>query len=493
VNIIEAIEDQGLLRRAFKDLSTWRAWMIYLKALFGLPMDAEDMKLFSECTGLTEAPGERVRESFVIAGRRSGKSFISAIIAVYLACFKDWTRYLSAGERGYIFIVAVDKMQAKIIKNYISGLLGSCQFLRRLIGVERAEEIELKNRVTITVKTCSFRTIRGYTLLAAILEELAFFRSEQFANPDREILAAVRPALATIPESLLIGISTPYSRSGVLWDQFKAGFGKAGGPLVWRAESLKMNPTLDRQVIEQALADDPAAARSEWQSEWREDIQAFLNIESIEAAVIPGRFELPPVKGISYVAFIDPSGGRVDSFVLAVGHREKSGKIVLDVLRERRPPFKPVGVVQEFADVLNEYHILSAKSDRYAGEWVTEAFEKEKVEIKNSELPASELYLELLPMIQNGSLELLDNKRLTAQLAGLERRTRSGGRDMITHYTGGHDDLAVAAAGAAYEAKAEDRDGAFIGFSKRSFFGDDDNRDDYSQIFTKDKLGLRKR
>jgi hypothetical protein len=64
---------------------------------------------------------------------------------------------------------------------------------------------------------------------------------------------------------------------------------------------------------------------------------------------------------------------------------------------------------------------------------------------------------------------------------------------MITHYTGGHDDLAVAAAGAAYEAKAEDRDGAFIGFSKRSFFGDDDNRDDYSQIFTKDKLGLRKR
>jgi hypothetical protein len=253
-----------------------------------------------------------------------------------------------------------------------------------------------------------------------------------------------------------------------------------------------MNPTLDRQIIEQALADDPAAARSEWGAEWREDVMQFLNIEAIEAAVIPGRFELPPVKGISYVAFIDPSGGRVDSFTLAIAHREKNGKIVLDVLRERRPPFKPVGVVQEFSDVLIEYHILSAKSDRYAGEWVTEAFEKEKVEIKNSELPASELYLELLPMIQNGSLELLDNKRLVGQLAGLERRTRSGGRDMITHYAGGHDDLAVAVAGAAYEAKAEDS-GAFIGWSKRSFFGDDDNRDDYSAIFTKGGLGLRKR
>jgi hypothetical protein len=471
MNIIEAIEDQKLFRPFFKDLSTWQAWLVYLRALFGLRISgAGDRKLFSECTGLSEAPREMIRESFVVCGRRSGKSFISAVTAVYLATFRDWVPWLCAGERGMIFIIAVDKAQAGIIKHYVSGLFHGSRILRAMIEKETREEIQLKNRVSISVKTCSFRTLRGYTVLCAILEEIAFWRSEESANPDREVLAAIRPSLATVPESLLIGISTPYSRSGVLWEQFKSSFGQPGKALIWKAPSKTMNPTLSSSMITAALAEDPAAARAEWEAEWREDVSAFIPSEVVEACIVPGRFELPRLKDVPYFGFLDPSGGRQDAFTLAIAHKEKSGKVVLDVLRERRPPFKPQAVVEEFSGVLRTYGIRSAGSDRYAGEWVTEAFGTCGITIENAELSASELYLELLPVISNGSVELLDSKRLAGQLAGLERRARAGGKDLVTHYPGGHDDLANAVAGAVARATDEAKNNYFFALSKHDAY-----------------------
>ena len=453
MNIIDAWHRKDVFRPLFKDPKTWQAWEVFLRGLFGLPIEsAEDLVLFKSCTGLEGTPGEKVRESYVIAGRRSGKSFTSALIAVFLACFKDWSPYLSPGERGWIFIIAVDKAQAGIIKAYVSGIFDRVKCLKGMIERETQETIELRNGISIGVKTASFRSIRGYTVLAAILEELAFYRSEDSANPDKEILAAIRPALATIPESLLLGISTPYSRNGALWEQFRTYYGKSGGPLIWKAPTRTMNPTVDVRVIDNALKEDPQAARAEWEAEWREDVMAFITAELVEGVMVPGRFELPKIAGANYYGFLDPSGGRQDSFTLGICHKETSGKIVLDVLRERRPPFQPQGVVAEFADVLKSFGISNVESDKYGGEWVPEAFRVHGIEVKNADMTASELYLNFLPLISNGTVELLDSKRLLAQLTGLERRARSGGKDQITHYAGGHDDLANACAGAAVAA-----------------------------------------
>ncbi len=458
MTIIEALGDSRFFKGLFRDLESWRAWIVYLRALFGLPIEDEgELKIFRECTGLESAPAERSRESFVICGRRSGKSTIAALLAVYLATFRDWRQVLKRGETGWIFILAVDKFQARIIKDYVRGMLDASPHFRRLIGKETQEAIELTNGVSIGVKTSSFRSVRGYTLIACILEEIAFWRSEESANPDKETVAAVRPALATVPESLLIGISTPYSRSGFLWDQHKANWGKPGGPLIWKAPTRTMNPTIDGRLIENALLEDPSAAKAEWAAEWREDFEMFITQESIAAVTFAGRQENPPVRGVEYSAFIDPSGGRVDSFTLAVAHAEKGGRVVLDVLRERKPPFQPGEVVAEFAAVLKKFRLETVESDRYASEWPAEAFRDQGIRVKQSELAASELYLEFLPMVSNGTVELLDNKRLATQFTGLERRTRAGGRDLITHYPGGHDDLANVVAGACVGVKREGR------------------------------------
>ena len=63
-------------------------------------------------------------------------------------------------------------------------------------GPCRLEGVDLNNRVTIEVHTASFRTVRGYSICAALLDELAFWPSEESANPDFEIITAIRPATA---------------------------------------------------------------------------------------------------------------------------------------------------------------------------------------------------------------------------------------------------------------------------------------------------------
>lgn len=459
MNLIEAIEDRRFFRHLFRDLRTWKSWFALLRALFGLPIDdAEERQIFTASTGLTAPTGGPAKEAYIIAGRRSGKSFMASIIAVFLATFKNWQPFLSPGEKGWIFIIATDREQAKIIKRYISAILNARKVFQNAVVKDLEWQIELRNNINIAVKTCNFRSIRGYTLLAAICEEIAFWRDENSANPAHEVIAALRPALATIPESMLIGISTPYSRSGILWEQFKAHYGRSEGsvPLVWKSSTRVLNPTIDAAIIENALRDDYAAARAEWEAEWREDIEAFLSAEMIEAAVVPGRFELPRIQDAYYYAFIDPSGGRQDSFTLAICHKEESGKIVVDCVRETRPSFQPQNVVSEYTDVLNSYEVSLIRSDRYGGEWVSSAFRENEITVENSELSSSEIYLEFLPLLMNGSVELLDNRRLIDQLRGLERKTRAGGKDLVTHYPGGHDDLAIAVAGVVVQASKSD-------------------------------------
>ena len=453
MNIIDIIDDERFFKPLFRDISTWKAWKVFLKSLFGIPItDKVEKRLFRQCTGLKNPRNAPAREAYVIAGRRSGKSFISSIIAVYLAAFRDWKQFLNPGEKGWIFIIANDRAQAKIIKSYISGILNSNAMFRNLIERELQWEIELKNGVGIAVKTCNFRTIRGYTVLAAICEEIAFWRDEYSANPAKEILTALRPSLATIPESLLIGISTPYSRFGYLWEQYANYYGKTekGTPLVWKASTNIMNPTIKKNLIDDALRDDYASAKSEWLADWREDLELFLSMEMIDAAVIPNRIELPRIENAQYFGFIDPSGGRQDSFTLAICHKLEKSKVILDCIREAKPPFQPQDIVSDFSEILKSYGVYLVESDRYAAEWVTASFREHGIMIENSELTSSEIYINFLPLIANNAIELLDNKRMIEQLRGLERKTKSGGKDQVTHpsFSGAHDDLAIAAAGA---------------------------------------------
>jgi hypothetical protein len=204
---------------------------------------------------------------------------------------------------------------------------------------------------------------------------------------------------------------------------------------------------VDQAIIAEAYEADPAAAAAEYGAEFRRDIEGFVSREAVEACVVPGRFELGPVPGVEYVAFTDPSGGSSDSMTLALAHQE-SERAVLDLVRERRPPFSPEDVVSEFAVILKAFRCASVTGDRYGGEWPPERFSVHGIQYVVAEKTKSELYRELLPLVNSGRIELLDEPRLLAQLLGLERRVARGGRDSIDHAPNGHDDMVNAVAGA---------------------------------------------
>jgi len=446
MDIIKSIQDPRIFKDSFDDLKTWKAWETYLKALFGLKMSKEDVKTYKKCTQNKAVPKKAHKTSYVLSGRRSGKSKIAALISVFIATSRDWSKVLSPGEQGYIFLIANDKPQARILKRYVSGILNQSSGLRQFKKKELSWEIELNNRITIAVKTKNFRSIRGYTCVAAILEELAFWRSEESANPDYEILAAIEPSMLTIENSLLVGISSVYAKRGLLYDQFKKYYGKSKGPLIWKSTTLDMNPIADKQKIAEQIRSDPTKYRSEYLSEFRGDIESYLGIEDLERITAKGVKFRNYNPEYSYYGFTDPSGGRRDSMTLGIAHRDNE-KAVLDVLLERKPPFSPESVVKEFSETLKRYRISSIQSDRYAGSWVQESFSKNDIHIEYSEFSRSEIYTAFIPIVMNNRTVLLENQKLRTQFSNLERHTRSGGQDVIDHSPGSHDDVANAAAG----------------------------------------------
>jgi hypothetical protein len=246
----------------------------------------------------------------------------------------------------------------------------------------------------------------------------------------------------------LLAASSPYSRKGALWDAHKKHFGRDGDPiLVWQAPTLRMNPSADAAVIAKAYEDDPANAAAEFGGLFRSDIEALLTREAVEACIATGVHERARVPGITYSAFVDPSGGSADSMTVAICHKE--GEIgILDAVRERKPPFSPESTVEDFCVLLKAYGISKVIGDRYAGEWPREQFKKHGVTYDPSAKPKSDLYRDSLPLLNSRKVELLDHAKLTAQLLSLERRTSRGGRDSIDHPPHGHDDIANAVCGA---------------------------------------------
>jgi hypothetical protein len=208
-----------------------------------------------------------------------------------------------------------------------------------------------------------------------------------------------------------------------------------------------MNPGLDPRDRARAIARDPAKGHSEWDAEYRSDVQAFVSREVIAAVTPPGLFEIPPAPGVRYWGFVDPSGGSSDSMAIAIAHRE-GDKAILSAIREYVPPFSPAGVVVECAALLRSYNLTSVQGDRYAGEWPRERFRESGITYEVSELPKSRIFGDLLAQLNSGRVQLLDIPAVAGQFLGLDRRVSRTGQDIIDHSPGNHDDVANAVAGA---------------------------------------------
>jgi len=439
LNIVEFISDRQLINN--RDLSPYQE--TFLRLLYGLPLTKEQLEIAEICIGRPVGNNREYNEATAVCGRRSGKTDrLAANIAVFEAALGGHDKFLAPGERAHVALIAQDMRAARIAFRYIEAKLQDSPLLAQLVEEVRKEEIDLKNRITITIMPCSFRATRGFAIPVAIIDELAFFRVEG-AVVDREVIDAIRPAQATFERSKLIKISSPYAKQGELYRDFVS---RQSRPdfLCFQAASWLMNPSIPQAFLDGERERDAELFDREFAALFSVSISNAFNREAVEACVIPGRFELPPVQGIKYRGAVDPSGGGSDEMTLSICHREKD-IIVQDCLRARHSQ-KPQDVVEEYAQVLKSYSISEVSGDRYSGSWVQDSFRQRGITYTVAEKTASEAFLELLPLINQGTVSLLDDKRQTAQLISLERRKGRSGKDAVGHPPGGHDDRANALA-----------------------------------------------
>jgi hypothetical protein len=450
MDILEAFEDPKVFGRFFKPKDSWTNWKIFLKTVYGLPLERNEQKLYRKCTGRKALPPkEGFEEFYAIVGRRGGKSRIMSLIAVYEALYGGWEKYLDPGETATIFIIGTDKKQGKIVFNYCRALLGS--FSGRVMR-DQAESLLLNNSVELVIQAANFRGARGYSTAAIILDELAFFRTEESANPAEEIVNALLPSL--LPEGKLIGISTPYSKFGYLYDTYKEYYGVQGedsGILVWQADTLTMNPTYRKTTIARMRKKDPEASVAEYDAQFREDIYSYLTDEQIDDSTDQGIKQRPPVQNIKYKSFVDVSGGRSDSFSFSIAHQEDINgevKVIVDYTYEAIPPYIVNHEVEHCCNMIKRYGIYEITGDKFGGELTTQLFKKQGIQYNDSVFNKSEIFLEFASLVNMNQVRLIEHPKLKRQLLTLERRAGRVGKDKIEKIKGAHDDIANTVAGA---------------------------------------------
>jgi hypothetical protein len=431
-------------RQVLNDQSNSVAQDTILKSTYGLELSEAESELYLRATGRIYVAREQ-REITLVAGRRGGKTDrIGAKIAVYEA-FREHP--IPRGQRAYVLLIAPSLEQAEIAYDYIRKDIESSPILLRKVAKFRDNEIRLKNRITIRCCACSSVAVRGRAVVAAICDEVCFWRNEETSvHCDEEVLAALRPAMITFPRSKLVKISTPHAKRGVVWEEYRRR-AELSYP-VFQLSTMEMNPTISVEFLEEERERNLERFKREYLAEFTDNVVSWIAPEDLDACIVPGRRQLPRVSDGVYVAAVDPAFKQSD-FALAIAHRTSAGLIVVDrVARWTGSTKAPLGferVCREIAEILREYGIDHLEGDQYAAAAIQQEFQKLGLtykEVTFNRQTRPRLFNNLKHLLQQRRIELLDQPEPLRQLRSLEESLAAdGGIDVRPDY--GKDDLAI--------------------------------------------------
>lgn len=450
LDIIAFVEHHDLLN----DQSLSVGQKTCLKSVYGLPMDPPELEIYKRASGRQTYQPTEHREATVIAGRRGGKtSKIAAPVACYEA-FRD--HGLPPGEEGFVMLLAPTIKQARIAFRYIRAYLRRSRLLSQHIASTTKDEIKLDNGITIGCYACTYDGVRGRTIIAGICDEVGFWsHDETAANPDQEVLAALRPGMATVRNAKLLKISTPYSKEGVLWTEFQQR-SELDFPVL-QLSSEELNPTFTSSILETERRRSEETFRREFLAEFTDSITGWIVPELLDPCIVRGRTEVPYTTDAIFIAVADPAFVR-DDFALAILSRRDDGRIIVNrVVRWSGTKAAPLGhedVLAQVKSILDEYQINSLTGDQHCFELIQQILERLGIYYQKYNFDARtrpEIFANLRQLLLQGKIELLDNPELLHQLRSLQEHRTDRGQVDIRPAGGSKDDLAVAVALAASE------------------------------------------
>ena len=438
-DIVEAIADRRAFGKFLRDVKTWSAWITVLKSIYGVALSPADLELFHRCTGRQAPLSGGYDEIFLTCGRQGGKSTVASLIAAWEAVFGGWESRLNPGETFEIFSISNTKEQAHVVFEDIRRFLGP---FKRLIKRETQDVIELTNNCRISVKASDYHSVRGFgNIVLCVLDEAEFFPNDSVGD----VIAALSPAIAS--GGKLIAISSRNGSRGYMQNIRKRYWAQDDAPvLVWKADTLTMNPCYSEAKIERDSARD-SRMRAEYDPFYKYNEEEFFREDVVRSLVIPAP---PPFdKGVRYTAYVDSSAGMSDSTVLAVAHA-KDEVAYVDVLTEFAPGGDFIKAVEEMADTLNRFSIREIFGDRYAFGILESLFRRHGIELKMSQGTSSDFYFRLKALVVQEGVVFPNCEKLIDELCRLELVKTAGGTERVDHPRNFHDDMANAVAGAVF-------------------------------------------
>ncbi len=371
----------------------------------------------------------------VVAGGRSGKTYLSALRALHLALTADLSR-LAPGERAFGIFVAPDMALAEQAISYATGAL-EVSPLHNVIEAASSRTLVIRRShgrsVELSVRAASSKgkTGRGRNIICAILDESCFFFDAGYVVNDEDIYRAIAPRV--VRGGQLIVQSTPWGKQGLLYDLWSRNFGSPQTCIAVHASTRAMRSDPDQLAkIDAEYQRDPENARREFGAEFLDTDAQFLSSADVDACT-RGDAELPPFQRAEHVACIDPAS-RANAFTLVVGRLDFDGRLVVSLAREWRPgagsPLDLRAVVREVAAEVRRYGCDSVVSDQWSGDALAALFDDCGVALQQQTLAgvdAAEAWQRLRTLFSTRALSLPRCAQLRADLCGVRRRVSSGG------------------------------------------------------------------
>lgn len=388
-------------------------------------------------------------------GRRSGKSTVADIVAVYDASVRaHLQQYVRPGEERIAAIISPTQDQSERHIRRCGQLVRKSPKLRNLLVSETADTLRFSNGTAIKVYPASSRSLRGDAWSLCLLDELGFFLGGDGNAAGGEIVEAATPSLAQFGAGgWMIVLSTPGpTRTGAFFELGQqARSGQFPEMLFVQRTSQEMSPIMAGQakLLAQKEAQNPESYRQEYLAEWVDGSSSYLAAEDVLACVQKGRTILRPVDKVRYVAAIDPAF-TADNFSLAVGHKQ-GGQIVIDgVWVWHRRGYE--NTLSEVAAILKLYRCAEVRTDQHASEPIREGLARRQIHARYEPWTSetkSAAYTTLKVALNSRLIDLPDDKDLISELCGLQVKATATNFPRIAAAGAGKDDRAIVVASVA--------------------------------------------
>jgi hypothetical protein len=457
---VSAFRDPIAWEESLRILPSSPAWRATIRALYGTPLDDDELKAFLTLSGGRLPPEGGADEFEAVVGRRGGKSLTIARLATFEAIHGGHEIALAPGQVGLIPVISPLREQSQEILGYVRGLCALPQVKRHLADEPTRDGVSFKNSIAIRVMTADAVNVSGPTVVCAVLDEFAKFPGDGSVMPDREIVNSLRPALAPLvgaPRRRFVMITSSYIQEGVAFEVDRDNFGKPDAPVfVVRGESTAFNPNLDAKWLERERKRiGEAVFAREYRGIWMPAIvEGYFPMEVVEACVDKGRTESEPDPNVTYHASID-AAFRGDMFALAIACRIQRGAapaqtdlVGVWTWQARGGPLAVDDTIAKVVSVLRIYDCDMCTADQFAFDPLREAFARRGIYLRQAAWHASTKpakFARVRAGMTDGIVRLPDDPALVREFCNIRARLLRGSGSEQIEARSGHDDRVHAA------------------------------------------------